>query len=316
MADSFTSSINLRKPEVGAAFDSWGGSLNGDLDLLDAVFLATGLSTVAAAVGQPFAGVPGVGLRIGIGKVLNIEGQAQFKDPTTITKVGTFSMDQIPAATTVDLKFPAAGGTIATTTVLAATVQAAHPTGTVLQGYYGNTPPSGYIFLDGRTIGDASSAATNRANADCSRLFQHLWTNTANTQCPVLPSRGASAAADWAAHKRITLPDHSGRTMAGRDNLSGTSRNVLSPGIASSTTRAAVGGTATHALSVGELAAHSHSGANGYSFAMANAGTAYVSVNGGGSTFIGYSSNTGNTGSGEAHQNTQPTIVIDVIIAL
>jgi hypothetical protein len=100
-ADSFTATLNLRKPEVGAADSSWGGSLNGDLDILDAVFLATGLGT-------------SVGLHVGAGKTLNVEGSAQFADSTDPTKRAVLLSSGITTATTRALSFPDADGTLAT----------------------------------------------------------------------------------------------------------------------------------------------------------------------------------------------------------
>lgn len=70
------------------------------------------------------------------------------------------------------------------------------------------TAPMGWLLVDGKTIGSAASGATSRANADTSELFGYLWAFTAipiydSTGAPT--TRGASAAVDFAANKRLPL---------------------------------------------------------------------------------------------------------------
>ena len=101
MANSFTTNLNLTKPEVGADTDAWGGHLNGDLDTLDAIF-ANGTGT---AVGMSH-----------IGKNLNVTaGNTSFKDGTDATKVAQFNASGITTGTTRTLTVPDASGTIALT---------------------------------------------------------------------------------------------------------------------------------------------------------------------------------------------------------
>lgn len=89
------------------------------------------------------------------------------------------------------------------------------PTGAIYH-YFGATAPAGWLIRNGSTIGDASSGATSRANADTQALFTLIWNNSSNTDFPIQDStgaastRGASAATDFAAHKRMPLPDDRG----------------------------------------------------------------------------------------------------------
>jgi hypothetical protein len=103
------------------------------------------------------------------------------------------------------------------------------PAGAV-QPFARSTAPSGWLAANGSTIGSASSGATN-ASADYSALFAVLWDNWTNTDLPILDSagaastRGASASADFAANKRLPLPDLCGIFVrgSGSQTISGTS---------------------------------------------------------------------------------------------
>ena len=86
---------------------------------------------------------------------------------------------------------------------------------------------AGWVMMDDGTIGNAASSATTRANADTEDLFTLLWTNCADAQCAVSGGRGASAAADFAANKRIALPKILGRAIGAAGAGSGLTSRAL-----------------------------------------------------------------------------------------
>jgi microcystin-dependent protein len=172
------------------------------------------------------------------------------------------------------------------------------PTGTIAP-FVGATAPTGWAILTGasavRTIGDASSGAS-LASATTSDLFTLLWNSMADGQAAVSSGRGATAAADFAAHKTITIPDPRGRALIGAGTGSGLTAR----------THGATGGAETHQLSEAELASHAHNQA-----AYACAISAYACLTNTGS---GY--NTGYAGSNSAHANMQPWMATHLIIKL
>lgn len=77
----------------------------------------------------------------------------------------------------------------------------------------------GFVRMNANTIGSATSAATERANADCEDLFNFLWNNLSDTVAPVIGGRGSSASLDWFANKAITVPSMQGRMALGLDDM-------------------------------------------------------------------------------------------------
>lgn len=113
-----------------------------------------------------------------------------------------------------------------------------------------NSTKTGWVRANGRTIGSASSGATERANADTQPLYEWLWANCSNTNCPVSSGRGASASADFAANKTIATLDMRGRAAIGLDTMGNSAASVVAA--------ATVAGTSGGAESSSALIEHDH----------------------------------------------------------
>lgn len=120
------------------------------------------------------------------------------------------------------------------------------------------TPP-GWVLATG-TIGSSASGATRRANLDTQNLYVVLWSSFANTEAPVSGGRGLSALADFAANKTITIPDLRGYTIVGKDNMGGSSANVLTSAVDGANAVILGGklGEAVHTMAFSELRKHGH----------------------------------------------------------
>lgn len=92
---------------------------------------------------------------------------------------------------------------------------------------FDSNPISGFVRLNGRTIGSAISGATERPNSDTEDLFNYLWNTLSDSIAPVSTGRGVSASADWAANKTITLPSMRGRVPVGTDTMGGSAANIV-----------------------------------------------------------------------------------------
>src|SRR5215475_3643847 len=126
-----------------------------------------------------------------------------------------------------------------------------------------NSTKSGYVRLNGRTMGNAASGGTERANADTSGLFVYLWNNMTDALAPVSGGRGASGAADYAANKTITLPDLRGAALTGLDDMGNSATGGftgLSFHTGNATTPGSFIGNNANLLTAASLPSHSHSG--------------------------------------------------------
>ncbi len=145
---------------------------------------------------------------------------------------------------------------------------------------YGTGNLTGFVRLNGRTIGSATSGATERANSDVQALFQYLW-NT-DSALAVSGGRGVSASADWSANKTIALPDFRSRSMAGLGDM-GNSDNLLFSGITftrgGETVLGSQAGSAFSTLITGNLPPYTPAGSLNMGAVIPATGGSVVGVN-------------------------------------
>ncbi len=145
--------------------------------------------------------------------------------------------------------------------------------------YGGTTAPTGFLLCYGQVVSQATYAA----------LYAIVGTTF-----------GSDAGGNF------TLPDMRGRVPAGQDDMGGSSANRLT-GVTGSVDGDVLGGTGgeeTHTLTVAEMPAHSHDTVPQNSANSAN----------GAGSFGGSYGSSGSTGGGGAHNNVQPTIIVNYII--
>jgi hypothetical protein len=169
---------------------------------------------------------------------------------------------------------------------------------------------AGWVMMNDGTIGDASSGATARANADCNALYTLLWNKISQTYAPVTGGRGANAAADWGAHKPIALTKQLGRALAIAGSGAGLTARALGQTL----------GEENHTLTAAEIPANlgtfltsgtDISTTNGQ-YAGASEGSEILAINS--ITFTKITANAG--GGGGSHNNMQPSAFWNIMVKL
>jgi hypothetical protein len=195
---------------------------------------------------------------------------------------------------------------------------------------YGTGSITGFVRANARTIGSATSGASERANSDTQALFIFLW--NADPNLVVSSGRGASGLADFQANKTIALPDFRGRALVGLDGMGASAAGRLTStyfGTAADVLGAS-GGTESRTLTAAQLPSsipytdpgHPHVGAT---FEMGNSvGTGDFPPRGVTNTGVFRTvtvpaATTGitiNPSGGQAHATVQPTILITVYLKI
>jgi hypothetical protein len=181
------------------------------------------------------------------------------------------------------------GGTVDPTTIMA--------TGD-LKARYGTGPLSGFVRANGLTIGNASSGATERANADTQALFIYLCGADANLV--MTPPRSGNCLTDYNANKVLATPDWRGRALAFLDDMGNSAAGRLSASYfgATATVLGAAGGAENVTMAANNLIQHTHANTlndpgHTHGFGIGVSGGAPVGVPQGQSGGAAYSVNTG-----------------------
>jgi hypothetical protein len=161
----------------------------------------------------------------------------------------------------------------------------------------------GWIIADDGSIGNAASGATTRADADTADLFALFWDIPAlglQDNAGAAVSRGADAAEDFAASRRLVIPRTMGRALAGAGAGVGLLARQLGEHV----------GADTHTQTAAQVGIHVHPGVPQQWQLVENyfQTTASWGING--------TVNTQNNVGGGSMPIVQPTIFLNVMIKL
>ena len=211
---------------------------------------------------------------------VTVSGAATFKSAVSVSGATAFGSTVTVAGAAVFKSNVSIGGTLTGVDLL--------PAGAILP-YAGATAPTGYLLSFGQAISRSTYAD----------LFSAIST-----------TYGAGDGSST-----FNVPDLRGRAVGGQDDMGGTSANRLTgtSGGVNGDTLGGTGGLETHTLTTAQLAAHTH-------------GTVYDTTDEAGGNdnprvnfepshqSVGTITQSTSTGGGGAHNNVQPTIILNYII--
>lgn len=173
---------------------------------------------------------------------------------------------------------------------------------------------TGWVMFNDGAIGSATSGA-GYANVDAQPLFNLLFANTTDVNCPIFTSAGAAttraaqtnAATAWANNCRLALPLMLGRALAVAGLGSGLTNHNLGNTL----------GQESQTLTIGHLVAHSHTITIGDSnlIGAPGAGATLNAAGGQGYSLIGPPAAVA-AGGGAAFSIQQPTTFLNVMVKL